>query len=108
MNSPVFPTSFLFVSFMVSTAFSRATVKNLQDREAEGESFTVSDFADGKRKLKMFAELGEAHADAKFKGISRSKSELDVLHAGNAAHLAYVQAVKRSDRRACRWNSSPR
>ncbi len=52
------------------------------------DSFTVSYFADGKRKLKMFADFDEAHADA------RSKGELDVLHLGNAERIACVHAVE--------------
>src|SRR6266581_4153119 len=45
------------------------------------DSFTVSYFADGKRKLKMFADFDEAHAEASSKAISLSKGELDVLEA---------------------------
>ena len=48
------------------------------------DSLTVSYFADGKRKLKMFADFHEAHADAKSKAVSLSKGELDVLHLRNA------------------------
>ena len=58
------------------------------------DSFTVSYFADGKRKLKMFADFDEAHADAKSKAVSLSKGELDVLHLGNAERIAYVHAVE--------------
>ncbi|PYI86183.1 MAG: hypothetical protein DME26_09545 [Verrucomicrobia bacterium] len=58
------------------------------------DSFTVSYFADGKRKLKMFAGFDDAHADAKSKAISLSKGELDVLHLGNAERIAYVHAVE--------------
>ena len=56
-------------------------------------SYTVSYFADGKRKIKMFADFDEAHAEAKSKARSLSKGELDVLHLGNAERLAYVHAV---------------
>jgi integrase len=58
------------------------------------DSFTVSYFADGKRKLKMFADFDEAHAEAKSKAVSLSKGELDVLHLGNAERIAYVHAVE--------------
>ena len=58
------------------------------------DSFTVSYFADGKRKLKMFANFDEAHADAKSKAISLSKGELDVLHLDNADRMAYTHAVE--------------
>src|SRR6185312_14233430 len=57
------------------------------------DSFTVSYFADGKRKQKMFADYEEAHAEAKSKAISLSKGELDVLHLASADRLAYVHAV---------------
>ena len=55
---------------------------------------SVSYFADGKRKLKMFADFDEEHADAKSKAVSLSKGELDVLHLGNAERSAYVHAVE--------------
>lgn len=58
------------------------------------DSFTVSYFADGKRKLKMFADFDEAYADAKSKAVSLSKGELDVLHLGNAERIACVHAVE--------------
>ena len=58
------------------------------------DSFTVSYFADRKRKLKMFADFDEAHAEAKSKAVSLSKGELDVLHLGNAERIAYVHAVE--------------
>src|SRR5262245_39385656 len=56
-------------------------------------SFTVSYFADGRRRLKMFADIDEAYAEAKSKARSLSKGELDVLRLGNAERLAYVHAV---------------
>ena len=58
------------------------------------DSFTVSYFADGRRKQKMFADFEEAHAEAKSKAISMSKGELDVLHLASADRLAYVHAVE--------------
>lgn len=57
-------------------------------------SFTVSYFADGKRKLKMFAGFDDAHAEAKSKADSLSRGELDVLHLVNAECFAYVHAAE--------------
>jgi predicted metalloprotease len=39
------------------------------------DSFTVSYFADGKRKLKMFADFDEAHAEAKSKAVHHAYSK---------------------------------
>ena len=47
-------------------------------------SYTVSYFAEGQRKLKMFASFDEAEADAKSKAVSLSRGKLDMLHLGNA------------------------
>lgn len=57
------------------------------------DSFTVSYFADGKRKQKMFADFNEAKTEAESKAISLSRGELDVLHLASADRLAYVHAV---------------
>lgn len=68
-------------------------VKSYKVRNKGRDSFTVSYFADGLRKQKMFADFDEAHEEAKSKAISLSKGELDVLHLTNAERLAYVHAV---------------
>jgi hypothetical protein len=57
------------------------------------DSYTVSHFADGKRRLKMFAALEEARQEAASKARSLANGELEVIHLGNSERLAYVHAV---------------
>ena len=53
-------------------------VKIYQIENKRRDSFTVSYFADGKPRSKMFARFDEAHTDAKSKAVSLSNGELDV------------------------------
>ena len=67
------------------------TIYKVQNRGRP--SYTLSYFAEGKRQLKMFADLEEAQAEARSKAVSISKGELDVLHLGNAERMSYVHAL---------------
>ncbi len=58
------------------------------------QRYTLSYFADGKRRLKMFADFDEAYAEAKSKAIALSRGDLDVLHLDNADRQAYLRALE--------------
>lgn len=58
------------------------------------DCFTVAYVADGKRRLKMFADFAEAEAEARSKAVSLSKGELDVLELRSGDRFAYVHAVE--------------
>ena len=60
-------------------------VKIYQIENKRRDSFTVSYFADGKPRSKMFARFDEAHTDAKSKAVSLSNGELDGLPLGGEA-----------------------
>ena len=62
------------------------------------DRFTVAYVADGKRRLKMFADFAEAETEARSKAGSLSKGELDVLELRrlelrSGDRFAYVHAV---------------
>jgi len=57
-------------------------------------SFTVSYHADGRRRLKMFAEFDEALAEAKSKANVLSRGELDALHLRSEDARVYVYCVQ--------------
>lgn len=82
------------MEFPMEVKSGSVTVKIYKVENKGRDSFTVSYFADGRRKQKMFADFKEAHAEAKSKAISMSKGELDVLHLASADRLAYVHAVE--------------
>ena len=69
------------------------TIKIYRVQNKGRDSFTISYFSEGKRRLKMFAKFEEAHAEATSKAISLSKGELEVLHLGRAERLAYVHTL---------------
>lgn len=60
------------------------------------DSFTVSFHADGKRRLKMFADFDEALAEAKSKATILSRGELDALHLRSEDARVYVYCVQLS------------
>ena len=68
-------------------------VKIYQVENKGRDWFTVAYVADGKRRLKMFADFAEAEAGARSKAVSLSKGELDVLELRSADRFAYVHAV---------------
>jgi integrase len=57
-------------------------------------SFTVSWFGEGRRQLKMFADLEEAQEEARSKALSLSRGEVDVLTLRSADRLAYSHAME--------------
>lgn len=57
------------------------------------QRYTLSYFADGKRRLKMFADFDEAYAEAKSKANAVSRGDLDVLHLDNADRQIYLRAL---------------
>ena len=57
-------------------------------------SFSVSHFANGQRRLKMFVDYAEAQEYARSVGTSLAQGELDVLELRSADRVAYVQALQ--------------
>jgi hypothetical protein len=75
------------VQFSVEVRTGSVTFKIYKVQNKGRDSFTISYFSEGKRKLKMFTTFDEARAEAASKAVSLSKGELEVLHLGNAEQL---------------------
>jgi site-specific recombinase XerD len=66
----------------------------IYDVENKGRlSYTVSYHADGKRRLKMFADFDEAYAEAKAKANTLSRGELDALDIRSVDVRIYIHCV---------------
>jgi integrase len=81
------------VEFPMIVKQGSVAVKIYRVKNKGRESFTVSYHADGKRKLKMFADFEEAHAEAKSKATALSRGELDALELRAVDARAYVNSV---------------
>ncbi len=67
-------------AFPVEVKSGSAVVKIYKVRNKGRDSFTLSYFADGRRRLKMYANFEEARLEASSKVNALAKGELDVLH----------------------------
>ena len=63
-------------------------VKIYQVENKGRDSFTVSYFAGGKQKLKLFADFDEVETEARARALELSKGELDVLELRSADRFA--------------------
>jgi hypothetical protein len=71
-----------------------SVVVKIYDVENKGRlSYTVSYHADGKRRLKMFADFDEAYAEAKAKANTLSRGELDALDIRSVDVRIYIHCV---------------
>ena len=68
--------------------------KNYKVENQGRDGFTVANVADGKRKLKRFADFAEAETEARSKAGSLSKGELDVLELRSGDRFAYAHAAE--------------
>ena len=82
------------IEFPYTVKSGSVLVKIYQISNKGRVSYSISYFADGKRKLKMLVDFEEALKEAKAVGKTISKGELDVLELRSRDRLAYVHAVE--------------